>query len=151
MPLKQKLQENLRQSILARKTLETSVLRMLISAIRYFEIQKGGAGYEASDADILSVIQKEVKQRKDSIGQFQKGSRWDLAKKEAEELEILKTYLPEQINEEEIKKLVVETISETKAKGLRDMGKVMAIVMAKIKGKSDGSLVSKIVKESLPL
>jgi hypothetical protein len=92
--LKQKLQEELRKSMLAKDTLKTSVLRMLLSAINYYEIKKGGARYEATDEDVLSVIQKEVKQRRDSIEQFQKGGRQDLVDKEKKELEMLQKYLP---------------------------------------------------------
>lgn len=94
--LKQNLQEELKQSMLARGALKTSVLRMLLSAINYYEINKGGAGYQATDNDVLSVIQREVKQRKDSIEQFQKGGRQDLVDKETKELEILQKYLSEQ-------------------------------------------------------
>ena len=101
--LKQKLQEELRQSMLARDTIKTSVLRMLLSAINYYEISKGGAGYQATDEDVLSVVQKEVKQRKDSIEQFQKGGRQDLVDKETKELEMLQVYLPQQMSEDKIR------------------------------------------------
>ncbi len=146
---KQQLQENLKQAMLARDELKTSVLRMLISAITYYEIQRGGAGYEATDEDVLSVVQKEVKQRKDSIEQFKNAGRQELTDKEIKELEILQKYLPVQMNEEEIKILVKEAISQTGAKSMTDMGKVMAVLMPKVKGKADGSLVSKIVLEQL--
>lgn len=149
--LKQKLQEELKQAMLARDELRKSVLRMLLSAINYYEIQKGGAGYEATDEDVMSVIQKESKQRKDSIEQFKAGQRQDLADKETRELEILQTYLPAQMTEEEIKKLVIEAIKETGAKSMQDMGKVMSAVMPKLKGKADGALVSQLVKEELSL
>jgi len=143
------LQEELRQSMLARDELKTSVLRMLLSAINYSEIEKGGAGYEATDEDVLSVIQKEVKQRRDSIEEFKKGGRQELVDKETKELEILQTYLPEQMSEDEIRKSVEETISQTGAKSIRDMGRVMGALMPKLKGKADASLVSKIVRENL--
>src|SRR3989344_610641 len=107
---KKDLQEELKQSMLARDELKTSVLRMVLSAINYYEIQKGGAGYEATDEDVLTVIQKEAKQHNDSIEQFKNAGRQDLVDKETKELEILKQYMPEQMNEEEIKKLVEETI-----------------------------------------
>jgi len=149
MNLKQKLQEELKQSMLARDVLKTSVLRMVISAINYYEIKKGGAGYEATDEDVLSVIQKEVRQRKDSIEQFQKGRRQDLVDKETEELELLQKYLPPQMSEEEIKSLVKETIAKTAASSMSDIGKVMGALMPKVKGKADGAIISKIVKEQL--
>ena len=146
---KKDLQEELKQSMLARDELKTSVLRMVLSAINYYEIQKGGAGYEAADEDVMAVIGKEAKQHNDSIEQFKKAGRQDLVDKETKELEILKQYLPEQMDEEEIKKLVEEAISQTGASSIQDMGKVMGILMPKIKGRADGSLVSKIVKDSL--
>lgn len=146
---KSKLREELKQSMLAKSELKTSVLRMLLSAINYYEIQKGGAGYEATDEDVLAVIQKEVKQRHDSIEQFKAGNRQDLVDKETKELEILQTYLPAQMSKEEIKKLVKEAIAQTGATSMADMGRVMGTLIPKIKGKADGNLVSKIVKEEL--
>jgi len=149
MSLKQKLQEELRQSMLAKDALKTSVLRMLLSAINYYEIQKGGAGYVASDEDVLSVIQKETKQHRDSIEQFTKAERQDLVDKETKELELLQKYLPPQMPEEEIKSLVKETIAKTAASSMSDIGKVMGALMPKVKGKADGGIVNKIVKEEL--
>lgn len=146
---KQKLQEELKQSMLAKSELKTSVLRMLLSAINYYEIQKGGAGYEASEEDVLSVIQKEAKQRHDSIEQFKNAGRQELADKEQKELEMLEVYLPEQMGEEEVKKLVKEAITQTGAASMQDIGKVMGALMPKVKGKADGNLVSKLVRESL--
>lgn len=147
--LKQKLQEELKQSMLAKDALRTSVLRMLISAIGYYEIKTGGAGYEATDKDVVSVIQKEIKQRRDSIEQFKKGGRQDLVDKEIKELELLQKYLPLQMSEDEIKRLVKETIAKTGATSISDIGKVMGVLMPIVKGKADGSLVSKIAREEL--
>lgn len=147
--LKQNFQEDLKQSMLAKSELKTSVLRLLLSAINYYEIGKGGAGYEATDEDVLSVIQKEAKQRRESIEQFKAGGRQDLADKETQELAILQIYLPEQMSDEEVKKLVIEAIKETEAQTVQDMGKVMGALMPKTKGKADGSLVSNLVKEAL--
>jgi len=147
--LKQKLKEQLRQSMLAKNVLNTSVLRLLLSAINYYEIKKGGAGYEATDEDVLAVIQSQAKQRKDSIEEYKKAARQELADKEAKELEMLQAYLPEQMNENKIREIVQETIREMGATTVTDMGKVMGALMTKLKGKADGNLVSKIVKESL--
>lgn len=146
---KQDLRDQLKQSMLARDEFKTSVLRMLISAIGYLEIQKGGAGYEATEEDVMTTIEKQVKQRKDSIEQYTKADRNDLADKEKLELEMLEKFLPEQMNEEEIKNLVKEAIAQTGASTPQDMGKVMGALMPKTKGKADGSLVSKIVREEL--
>lgn len=122
---------------------------MLLSTVNYLEIQKG-AGYEATEDDVMSAIQKETKQRRDSIEQFTKGNRADLADKEKQELALLEQYLPEQIGEEEIRNLVKEAIQQTGATSAKDMGKVMGALMPKTKGKADGTLVSRIVREQLP-
>lgn len=147
--LKQQLRDELKQAMLAKDELKLSVIRMLVSAITYFEIEKGGAGYEATDEDVLTVIGRQVKQRKDSIEQFQNAGRQELANKEKKELEILEKYLPEQLSEDEIKSLVKEAISQTGAKTPAEMGIVMASLMPKTKGKADGAVVSRIVKENL--
>jgi len=146
---KKQLKDELKQSMLARETEKTSVLRMLLSAIGYHEIQKGGAGYEATDEDILAVVQKEAKQHKDSIEQFKNAGRQELVDKETRELEILQKYLPEQMGEDEIRKLVAEAVQQTGATSQQDLGKVMGALMPKTKGKADGGLVSIIVREEL--
>ena len=146
---KQNLQEELKKSMLGKDELRTSVLRLLLSAINYYEIQKGGAGYTASEDDVLTVIQSQVKQRRDSIEQFKNAGRSELADKETKELEILNGFLPEQMSEEEITKLVKDAVSKTGAKSITDMGKVMGVLMPAVKGKADGTLVSNIVKREL--
>lgn len=146
---KQKLQEELKQSMLAKNELRTSVLRLLLSSLNYYEIQKGGAGYSATEEDVLSVIQKEAKQRRDSIEEFKKAERLELAEKEQKELDILRAFLPEQMREEEVKKIVEETISETGASGISDMGKVMGALGGKLKGKADMGFVSNLVRQKL--
>src|SRR6185436_5406054 len=108
---KQQLQDELKQSMLAKDSVKTSVLRMVISAIGYTEIQKGGAGYEATDEDVMSVIQKEAKQHRDSIEQFKNAGRNELVEKEEIELAILEKYMPEQMGEDEVRKLVVDAIA----------------------------------------
>lgn len=147
--LKQQLKDQLKEAMLAKDTLRTSVIRFILSGITYYEIQKGGAGYEATDEDVMAVINKEVKQRKDSIEQFQNAGRQDLVDKEQAELTILETYLPEQMSEEEVKKLVGEAVAQTGASAPSDMGKVMGALMSKVKGKADGTLVSRLVREAL--
>ena len=146
---KQELKEELKKAMLARDTAKTSTLRMVISALGYYEINKGGANYEATPEDVEAVIQKEVKQRRDSIEQFKAGGRDDLVANETNELEMLSAYLPKQLSEEEIRKIVTETISATGATSLQDMGKIMGALMPKVKGKADGNLVNKIVRETL--
>lgn len=146
---KQELQEELKQSMLAKDELRTSVIRLLLSAINYYEIQKGGAGYNATEEDVLSVIGQQVKQRRDSIEQFKNAGRTELADKEQKELEILQKYLPEQMDEGEVKNIIEQTIKETGASTIQDMGKVMGALNAKLKGKTDMGMVSGIVKSSL--
>lgn len=147
---KKKLQEELKQSMMARDELRTSVLRLLLSAINYHEIQKGGAGYVAIPEDVLSVIQREAKQRRDSIAEFEKAGRQELVDKEQKELEILQTFLPAQMSEDEVRGIVEQTITETGASAIQDMGKVMDALNAKLKGKADMGLVSNLVREKLP-
>ncbi len=143
------LQDQLKQSMLSRDELRTSVLRMLLSAINYYEIQKGGAGYTATEEDVLTVTGTQAKQRKDSIEQFKQAQRPDLADKEQKELEILSAFLPAQMSDEEITKLVKEAISQTQASSMQDIGKIMGVLMPKIKGKADGNLVNTIVRKEL--
>lgn len=147
--LKQQLKDQLKESMLAKDELRTSVIRFILSGITYYEISIGGAGYEATDEDVMTVIQKEVKQRKDSIEAYEKAGRQDLVDKEKAELAILQTYLPQQMSEEEVKKIIEAAIQETGATSLSDMGKVMSALMPKVKGKADGSLISKLVREAL--
>src|ERR1700683_1135591 len=109
---KAQLKEELKESMLAKDAERTSTLRMAISALGYYEIEKGGAGYEATEEDVLAVIQKQAKQRRDSIEQFKAAGRDELAEKETKELELLESYLPKQMDEEEIKKLVDEAITQ---------------------------------------
>lgn len=146
---KQQLKDQLKESMLAKDELKTAVIRFILSGITYYEIQKGGAGYEATDEDVMAVINKEIKQRKDSIESYTKAGRQDLVDKEDAELKILETYLPEQMSEDEVKKYVDEAVAASGATTPQDMGKVMAILMPKVKGKADGSLVSRLVKEAL--
>lgn len=164
--LKKKIYEDLKSALREKKDVEVSVLRMLNSAIINREKEKR---YKISkeklilkeedlekesrlnDEEIIEVISSEIKKRKEAILEFEKGKRKDLAEKENKEIEVLQKYLPKQLTEEEIKKLAQEIIEEIKAKEIKDMGKVMAELMPKVKNKADGSLVSKIVKELLSL
>lgn len=146
---KTKLQEDLKASMMARDEIRTSVLRMLLSGVNYYEIQKGGAGYTATPEDILSVVQKEAKQRRDSISEFEKAGRQELADKEKKELEILLVFLPDQMSEDEVRNIVEQTITETGATSMNDMGKLMGALNGKLKGKADMGMVSSIVRQKL--
>lgn len=124
----------------------TSVLRMLKSALHNWQIANKK---EPTDADVLTVIQKEIKSRKDSVELFKQGNRVELASKEEGEIGLLEKYLPEQASEAKIRLKVQEIIKNINANSIQDMGKVMGPVMAEFKGKADGSLVSQIVKKEL--
>lgn len=147
--LKNRIQEDLKQAMVARDEQKLSTIRMLKSAIQYFEIQKGGAGYEATDEEILDVVSKEIKKRKESIELYKQGNRPEAAQKEADEIQILEAYLPEQMSEDEVRTLVKEAVESTGATTPQDMGKVMGALMPKVKGKADGTLVSNLVREAL--
>jgi uncharacterized protein len=147
--LKDKIQDDLKQAMIARDEAKLSTIRMLKSAIQYFEIQKGGAGYEATDEDIIEVLSREIKKRKEAIELYRQGGRLDSAQKEEEELQQLQAYLPEQMSEDEVKALVKEAVEQTGASTIQDMGKVMGALMPKVKGKADGTLISNLVREAL--
>lgn len=147
--LKGKIQEDLQAAMIAKDELRLSTIRMLKSAIQYHEIQKGGAGYEATDDDVIEVIGREIKKRNEAIELYRKGGRDELAQKEEKELEILKAYLPEQMSEDEIRNIVKQAIAETGASSIQEMGKVMGVLMPKVKGKADATLVSNFVREKL--
>ncbi len=147
--LQERITEDMKAAMVAKDAATLSVIRMLKSAIQYYEIQKGGAGYEATDEDIVDVVGREIKKRRESIELYDKGGRTELAEKEKKELEILQRYLPEQLSEEEVRTLVDEAISQTSAATMQDMGKVMGALMPKIKGKADSSFVSTLVREKL--
>lgn len=146
--LKDTLQEDIKKAMIAKDESTLSTLRMLKSAIQYTEINKG-LDYSATDEDILDVIGKEVKKRREAIELYEKGGRAELADKEKKELEILQSYLPEQMSEEEIGKLVDAAIASTNASSMQDMGKVMGALMPQVKGKSDPSMVSNLVRSKL--
>ncbi len=147
--LKQKIQDDLRAAMMARDEEKLSTIRMLKSALQYFEINKDGAGYEATDEDVMDVIGREAKKRRESIEMYGKGNRPELAEKEERELAILQSYLPEQMSEDELKKLIDDTITQTNTSTMADMGKVMGALMSKTKGRADGNLVSKLVRDKL--
>jgi len=146
--LKQKLNEDLKQALRERDALKTSTLRLLLSAIKYAEI-KPDRQVTLSDADILGVIAKEIKQREESIAAYKQGNRQDLVDKETAEMEILKSYLPRQLTREEIIEEARQVIAEVGARGMADKGKVMGKLVAKLKGRADGKTINDIVTEIL--
>ncbi|WP_026893683.1 GatB/YqeY domain-containing protein [Clostridiisalibacter paucivorans] len=146
MSLKEKLMEDLKMSMKNKDKLKKNVVTMVRASIKQREVDDR---VELKDEDILDIISKQVKQKKDSIEEFQKGHREDLVQTAEKEIEILMEYLPEQLTEEELSIMVKEVIDEVGAKDMKDMGKIMGKMMPKIKGKADGSMVNKIVRQHL--
>ena len=139
----------MKSAMLGKEESRLSTIRMLKSAIQYYEIQKGGAGYEATDEDVVEVVGREIKKRKEAIDLYEKGGRQELADKEKAEMNVLQKYLPEQMSEDDVKKLIDEAIESTGASTMQDMGKVMGILSPQIKGKADGGMVSSLVRQRL--
>lgn len=152
MTLKEQIQIDFKKAFKERNEIKLSVLKMLRSEIGNAEIAKRaklGKESPLNDEEIIGVLSREIKKRKDAIEMYEKGGREELAEKEKEELKILLPYLPEQLSEEEIRQLAQKAIEQTGASGEKEMGKVMGFLAPKIKGKADGALVSKVVKELL--
>jgi len=146
MSLKDRVLQDMKEAMKARDQLRLSTLRLLVSEIKNKEIDAKG---ELKDEDILALIQKAVKQRQDSIAQYEKGGRQDLAEKEKAEMEILKAYLPEELSKEAILEVIDQAIAATGASSPKEMGKVMREVMPKVKGRADGKLVNELVRKRL--
>lgn len=145
--LEEKILNDYKEAMKAKDTLKSSVLSFLRAEMINVAMAKKKRVLEDNDA--ISVIKKQIKQRQDSIEQFTQGNRPDMAEKEKKEMEILKAYLPPQLAEEEIKKIIEEAVSAVAAQGMQDMGRVMKEVNAKIAGQADGKLVSDMVKARL--
>jgi len=162
MGLKEKIQNDFKEAFKAKDEVRVSTLRLLNAEIRNAEIAKrtrlvkkaDGSVIEEEccaleDGEIIEVVSREIKKRRDSIEMYEKGGRGELAENEKKEMEILLAYLPAQLNEEEIRELVKKAVEKTGASGAKDIGKVMAALMPDVKSKADGALVSRIVKEFL--
>ncbi len=142
----EKIKEDLKNALKTKDELRIATLRFLLSSIHNKEIEKK---QELTDEEIIPLIQKQIKERKESIEAFRKGKREDLASKEEKELEILSSYLPQQASEEEVFKAVKESIEKVGAKGVKDFGVVMKEVMARLRGRVDGSKLAEKVREEL--
>jgi len=142
--LRQDIELGIKEALKSGDQIRLSTLRFLLAAVQNEEIAKQR---EAADEDVIAVVQKQVKQHKESIEAYEKGGRQELAQKEKNELEILNKFLPQQMSEEEIKKIVDEARASLSEGDKNNFGKVMGMVMAMVKGKADGNLVSKVVKE----
>jgi uncharacterized protein YqeY len=145
--LKERIDSELKEAMRSKKELETSVLRMLKSAVKYKEVEPGAKALD--DAAVLQVIATLVKQRRDSTEQFKQGGRPELAEKEEKEIAILQTFLPQQLSREELASEIAAAIAASGAKGPKDMGAVMKAVMPRVQGKAEGKAISEEVKAQL--
>ena len=143
MSLLQKLDDDLKSAMKASDKLKVSTIRMVKASLKNKQIEKRE---ELSEDDIVSILSTLSKQRKESIEHFSNAGRDDLADNERQELEILQGYMPNQLTPEELDKIISESIRETAAQGVKDMGKVMRIVMPRVKGAADGKTVNQRVK-----
>ena len=148
MLLIDRLTQDMKQAMKDRESgkLRLSVIRMVRSAIRNLEIDQKK---ELNDNEVLDVLAKEVKMRRDSLEEFKKGNRPDLVETLEQEIQILMAYLPEQLSEAAVRELVIQAIQDSKASSVKDMGKVMALLMPHTKGRADGKMVNTIVREIL--
>jgi len=147
MSLLERLNDDMKQAMKNKEKEKLSVIRMLKAALQNEAIKLGKQ--QLSEEEELTVLSREVKQRKDSLHEFNKADRTDLVEKVQSELAFVEKYMPPQLSEEEVEVLVQEAISESGATSKADMGKVMGILMPKVKGKADGTLVSKLVQRHL--
>jgi len=141
MSLKEQLQEDLKTALKNKATLKLSVIRLAKAAVTNLEIARG---HELSDAEVIEVLAKEAKQRQDSIPEYEKAGRPDLVESLKEELKIIRSYLPDQLTEDELRKIIQATITAVGATGKKDLGKVMSALMSQVKGRADGKTVNRI-------
>ena len=146
MPLQEKLMEDLKTSMKSKDKVRKNVVTMVRAAIKQKEVDER---IELDDADIIDIIAKQIKQKKDSIDDFAKGNRQDLIDLTNEEIKILLDYLPPQLSDEELDSIVKDAVEQTGAQTKKDLGKLMALIMPKVKGKADGKHVNQIVAKYL--
>ncbi|RYM05307.1 GatB/YqeY domain-containing protein [Sporolactobacillus sp. THM7-7] len=146
MGLVDRLTTDMKQAMRAKDRTRLSVIRMIKTSLQNESIKHGRS---LSEDDALAVLNRELKQRKDSLQEFEKAGRQDLADEVSKEIAIVQSYMPEQLSEDDIQSIIDETISEVGAQSKADMGKVMKAVMPKVKGRADGSLVNRLVRSKL--
>jgi uncharacterized protein YqeY len=151
MPLKDQITEDMKTAMRAKDSARLSTVRLLLAAMKQKEVDERMVltGTVLTDADVLAIIDKMVKQRRESIAQFDKAGRNDLAEAEKAEIGVLSGYLPQQLSEAEVGEAVAAAISESGAAGVKDMGKVMAVLKPKLAGRTDMGRVSGLVKAKL--
>ena len=146
MTLKEKLQEDWKTAMKAKDSFRSTVISMARAAILQEEKTNN---IKLDDEGVITILSKEVKQRRESIAEFEKGSRQDLVDQTKKEIDILLEYLPQQLTAEQIEEIVKGAVNNLKATSMKEMGKVMAAIMPDLKGKADGKLVNQIVKKYL--
>jgi hypothetical protein len=146
MSVEKQLMEDMKLAMKSGNKIERDTIRMLRAQIKLASIDKKD---ELNEAELAQVLQKEAKKRKEAIELFQQGNRQDLVKKEESELEIISTYLPEQLSDKDLDKIITEAIESLQVTSEKDMGRVMGAIMPKVKGKADGKVVQQKVKEYL--
>jgi uncharacterized protein len=146
MTLKERIQEDMKAAMRAKDAARLSAIRLLLAAMKQKEVDERQA---LADADVLGIIEKMMKQRRESIAQYEKAARQDLADQEKFEIGVLGAYLPQQMSEAEIAQAVAAAAGEAGAAGLKDMGKVMALLKARLAGRADMGKVSALVKSKL--
>ncbi|NOV25419.1 GatB/YqeY domain-containing protein [Cupriavidus necator] len=146
MPLKARISEDMKTAMRARETERLGTIRLLLAAIKQREVDER---VELDDTAVLAVVEKLIKQRKDSIAQFQQAGRNDLADKELAEVEVLKVYMPAALSDAEVAAEVEQAVAATGAAGPQDMGKVMGVLKGKLAGRADMTAVSALVKAAL--
>jgi uncharacterized protein len=146
MSLRERVSEDMKAAMKAREAEKLGAIRLLLSAMKQREVDER---ITLDDAAVIAIVEKMIKQRKESIVQYEKGARKDLADKEQFEIGVLQAYLPQQLSEGEVAVAIAEAITASGAKSAADMGKVMAIVKAKLAGKADMGKVSALVKAKL--
>lgn len=146
MSLKEKLQEDLKSSMKNKDQVRKSVVTLVRAAIKQYEVDNRE---ELDDEGVMNIISKQLKQRNDSLAEFEKAGREDLIEETKSEIQVLKEYLPQQLSDEELEKIVLETISEVGATSMKDMGKIMGTIKPKVAGRADGRRINELVKKNL--
>ena len=146
MSLKDKLMDDLKSAMKDKDTVRKNAVQMVRASV--LQVEKDNK-ITLDDDGVIEVVAKEVKKRKDVLPEYEKSGRQDLVDELNREIEVLMAYLPQQMSEEEIEALVVEAIAQTEAKSMKDIGKVMAVIMPKTKGKADGKVINQFVRKHL--
>ena len=146
MSLKEKLLSNMKEAMKSKDSVKLGTVRSVISAVKNQEID---LKKELSEEEILTIVSREVKKRKEAAVLYEKGNRPELKDKEIQEMKILQTYLPEQVSEKDLRRRIQEVIDETGAEGMKDFGKIMKTLVPEFKGKADNGLIKELANEYL--